>query len=170
MEESKRRLEDAEELQVDKIAQTLLDSEKWFGIVLVAFLALSTWLVLIMSMVRGNFKKMPLQVKGTLIFMALIYPSQLSFYLGPWGSQGDRIMDSIALQMSVWTCIHWQFTYFYIELALLFKLIYQAHCDADIEKVNERKRKLKWVWAAGYLVLALFLIAFVLIVELNNFE
>ena len=165
-----RRLEEAEEHQVDKIAHTLLDSEKWLGVVLVALQALCTWVVLVLSIVRGNFRKMPMQVKGTLIFMALFYPCQLGFYLGPWGSLGNRIMDSIALQQSVWTCIHWQFTYFYIELAMLFKLIYQAHCDADIEKVNKRKHKLRWLWASGYVLIALFLIAFVSIVELCSFK
>ena len=53
----------------------------------------------------------------------------------------------------MWGCLHWQFTFFYLEMACLFRLTFQLNSDEDFEKLQARKKKLSYVHIAGYLTI-----------------
>ena len=85
----------------------------------------------------------------TLISITLFYPVSVVYWLLEFK---DPSKSYVCLQMLSlwWESMHWQFCYFYLEMACLFKMTFQTHNDADFEKVRARKRKLYWVEAAGY--------------------
>mmetsp|Transcript_33634 Transcript_33634/g.44413 ORF Transcript_33634/g.44413 Transcript_33634/m.44413 type:complete len:84 (-) Transcript_33634:69-320(-) len=83
---------------------------------------------------------MPAQVKFTLIFMAIFFAFMIVFYKVDFGDLSDMIIEEVSLQMILWACIHWQFTYFYLNTALLFRTTFTTSSDSDFEKVKKRKK------------------------------
>ena len=74
----------------------------------------------------------------------------------------------IAIIIILWTGYHWQFTFFYLELAALFRLTFESHNDADFERVRARKKLLWHIQVGGCITLLLLLAAFILFAELGD--
>ena len=126
--------------------------------------ALSIFLVLALSLRSGNFRKMPCQIKFALLYMMVFFPANLAYFFMEFGELRKKALELMALQVLLWDCLHWQFTYYYLETAALFRLTFQSHNDADFARVKRRQRKLHRVQVLGYLVLVAQFCAYITVV------
>ena len=129
---------------------------------------LCTIVVIALALKNGNFKKMPASVKLTLFFMLVFFPLTITYYLVPFGGLSDGIQDMLRVQNILWACMHWQFTFFYLETAALLRLTFESHDDASFKKVKARKKQLQYVHLAGFATLLLIMVVFIVITESLN--
>ena len=66
--------------------------------------------------------------------------------------------------------MHWQFLYFYLEAASLFKMTFLTHSDDDFERLKQRKRKLHWIRILGYIVIVAMGLIFAILTICDRFE
>lgn len=138
------------------------------NVITVSFEMLCTIFVIAMALRNGNFKKMPASVKLTLFFMLVFFPLTITYYLVPFGGLSDSIQDMLTVQNILWACMHWQFTFFYLETAALLRLTFESHDDASFKKVKAKKKQLQYVHVAGFSILLLIMIVFIVITESTN--
>ena len=122
---------------------------------------------------RKTSRELPIRVKLSLIVQALYAPFFTCILIvnlekNPfWGmflwyrsnnhSAKIHIVDIIA--RTVWTCLQWQFTAYYLQTACLFRITFRAQCDADFEKVRVRKF---WLYIIEFSVMAVFVITMII--------
>ena len=72
------------------------------------------------------------------------------------------------LGTTVWACLQWQFTAYYLQAACLFRLTFSARSDSDYEKVRSRKRCLAILEISVYAVLLLILAVYAYLVKMKS--
>lgn len=107
-----------------RINNHALKAERIISIAGVAIETFCTFLVITLAVKSGNFRKMPGQVRFTLVFMTVFFPATMVYYFVDFGDLTSLILSTLALQNILWACMHWQFTYFYLETAALFKMTF----------------------------------------------
>ena len=100
--------------------------------------------------------------------MMVFFPANLAYFFMEFGNLRKKVLELMALQVLLWDCLHWQFTYYYLETAALFRLTFQSHNDADFARVKRRQGKLHRVQALGYLVLVVQFCAYITVVWIGG--
>ena len=134
--------------------------------VLAIFTVMVAAITVIVSLLRsGNYKEMPVKICITLVLYVVISTIAMYATLETLvGESWHHVLDDnktripIAICVSIWQGIHWQFTSYYLSTAWLLRRTFRANTQSDFARVNRCRIHLLALEYGGYVFFLLFLV------------
>lgn len=126
------------------------------------FAMVCTLAVVLMSVKRGTWVDMKMQIKVSLLLYLVCLPCFV-FYFFYVPMQDARLVSRLAVLgldmiINTWICLHWLFSSMYLQTASLFRATFQTQNDEEFEKLKKRRDSLQCIQTTGLCIVFVFVI------------